>query len=652
MRPAPPHLFALLLVAGLCVLGRPARAMNPVAPSTIWYSDLPKVDAQTQLCIKRPTNGIAIYAAMTNQSAANKLRPVEVLEHAATRLGYGLSPFGPLVPAKSNDCTSVFIAEEIVRQVGLLGNNDDSPAVLTARRGLLPLTRFLRNDLNQAVVRFKTQDPSGESYSSLWWHAWQQLAGLMTYREVAGTQRQMDDGTIVDHQIALEEVLSEFWFNHFNVAATKPTQYIYGRDSYPEAIRFALGGTFASLLRAATRQPALIVYLDNQDNIYDPVTDSASNQNFARELLELHTFGVGPRESAGDGRPYGQSDVEDLAKILAGWHAQHHSMPLPEGASGFVYHASLAANVPVTFLGTEYPPTGEARTLAVLAMLADHAQTKAAICTKLSRIFYAAEMVAGARDACLGAWGAGGDLKKIVLALLQRPEFWSRTNYRKLYRNPIEIVVSALRAMGANAFDVAYAVNAEGRTETPFTPGALTASSYMTAIDDLDTSVAALFIHGSNRRIENLMGVQRLNVVPPTGYALDGSRFLSTSYIDTASRTALELAGLFEQLNGASRHDLSGVDAVIRSDISAHGSAFAMERYVDEHLAMGDVLSLTRSLNAARSPYALSSSHSRILSSVAATPDTWAFWEAHPSNKIVGKAWAGAALGNAQQLKK
>jgi hypothetical protein len=645
----------LLVVAVLCLLGHHALAMNPVAPATIGYSDLPKVNSQTGLCAKRPTNGTAIYAAMTNQNAANKLRPVEILEHAATRLGYGLSPLGPLVPGKSNDCTSVFIAEELVRQVGLLGANEDNPAVLTVRRGLLPLTRFLRNDINQAIARFKTQDPTGESYNSLWWHAWQQVAGLMTYREMVGTQRQLQDGTIVDHQIALEEVLAEFWFNHFNVAASKPTQYVYGRDSYPEAIRFALGGTFASLLRAATRQPALIVYLDNQENIYDSATNSASNQNFARELLELHTFGVGPSEAPGDGRPYGQAEVEELAKILAGWHAQHHSVLLPQGASGFVYHPSLAANVPVRFLGTEYAPTGEARALAVLGMLADHAQTKTAICTKLSRIFYAPELVTGARDACIAAWGTGGDLKEIMLALLRRPEFWGRANYRKLYRTPIELVVSAMRGMAANLVDVAYAVNAEGRTEAPFTPANLTPSSYMTAINDLQASAAALFINGSNRRIENLMGAQRLNIAPPTGYANDGSRFLSTSYIDTASRTAMELAGLFEQLNAGSRRDLTSwqyTEPLIRSDIEARGSDFAMEKYLNERLAMGDVLPLTRSTNPAVSPFVLQPSHRTILSTVASTPATWAFWEAHPANKVMAKAWAGVALGNAPQLRK
>jgi hypothetical protein len=510
------RLVGALLLALLCTVGRNTRAMNPVAPATIWYSDLSSVNAQTKACVKRPVHGTAIYAAMTNGSAANKLRDVELLQHAATRLGYGLSPFGPLVPARSNDCTSVFIAEEIVRQIGLLGANEDNPMVLSARRGLLPLTRFLRNDINQAVARFKTLDASGESYNSLWWQAWQQVSGLMTYRELVGTQRQLADGSIVDHQIALEEVLAEFWFNHFNVAASKPTQYIYGRDSYPEALRFALGGTFNSLLRVAMRQPAMIVYLDNQENLYDPATGSAANQNLARELLELHTFGVGPRESPGDGRPYGQSDVEQLAKILTGWHAQHHSVLLPQGASGFVYHSSVDADVPVQFLGTEYAPTGEARVLGVLAMLADNPQTKTAICTKLSRVLYAPELLAGARDACTAAWGTGGDLKAILRALLERPEFWSRANYRKLYRTPIEVVVSALRQMGANVVDVAYAVNAEGRSEAPFTPSTLTPASYLAAAGDLQSSRAALFINGSNRRIENLMGAQRLNIAPPT----------------------------------------------------------------------------------------------------------------------------------------
>jgi len=644
-----------LVVLVLCSLGSGALAMNPVAPATIGYSDLTSLNPQTNLCMRRPVHGAAIYAAMTNQSAANKLRNVELLQHAASRLGFGLSPFGPLVPGNSNDCTTVFIAEEIVRQIGLLGANEDHPHVLTARRGLLPLTRFLRNDINQAVARFKTLDPSGESYGSLWWEAWLQVAGLMTYREMVGSQGLRGNGTIVDHQIALEEVLAELWFNHFNVAASKSHQYMYGRDSYPEALRFGLGGTFGSLLRVAMRQPAMLVYLDNQNNLYDPATGSAANQNLARELLELHTFGVGPRESPGDGRPYGQSDVVELAKILTGWHAHHHSVLLPQGASGFVYHGALDADVPVRFLGTDYPPTGEARALAVLSALADHAQTKTAICTKLSRAFYAPELLAGARDACVAAWGTGGDLKAIMLALLQRPEFWGRSNYRKLYRTPIEIVVSAMRQMGANIVDVAYAVSAEGRAETVFTPSALTPSSYMTAIRDLQASRAAFFIHGSNRRIENLMGIQRMNIAPPTGYALDGSRFFSTGYIDTVSRTAMELAGLFEQLHTSSRQDFTSWQYTrppIVSDINASGSDFAVQKYVNERLAMGDILPLARNATPAVSPFVLQPSHRRIISEVAAASASWAYWEATPSNKVLEKTWAGVALGNVEQLKK
>ena len=648
-------LGVLGVLGALGALSHDALAMYPVPPASISYADLTSIDARTKLCTRRPVQGAAIYAAMTGQTAANKLRDVELLQHAATRLGYGLSPFGPLVPGRSNDCTTVFIAEEIARQISVLGANSDHPLVMQARRGLLPLTRFLRNDINQAVARFKPLDPGGESYGTLWWESWMQVAGLMTYREMVGTQNQLGNGTIVDHQIAVEEVMAEFWFNHFNVAASKPVQYFYGRDSYPEALRFALGGTFASLLRVAMRQPGMIVYLDNQNNIYDPVRDVASNQNLARELLELHTFGVGPRESADDPRPYGQSDVVALAKILTGWHAQHHSVLLLNGASGFVYHDTLDADVPVRFLGTDYPPTGEARPSAVLNDLANHAQTRTAICTKLSRIFYAPELVAGARDACIAAWGTVGDLKAILLALMQRPEFWGRGNYRKLYRTPIEIVVSAMRQMGANIVDVAFAVTDEGRTEAPFEPSALTPSSFMTAIRDLQNSRAALFIMGSNRRIENLMGTQRSNVAPPTGYPLDGARFFSTAYIDTVSRTAMELAGLFEQLNTSSRRDLTSWQYTrppIVADIDARGSDFAVQKYANETLAMGDVLALTRSANAAVSPFVFQPSHQRIVSEVAAAPSAWAYWEATPSNKVLEKAWAGVALGNVEQLKK
>lgn len=642
-------LVAFLLVF-LCT--NRALAMNPVQPPAISYVDLTWLNAGTKLCEKRPVKGVAIYEAMTR--SASRLSDVELLEHAATRLGYGLSPLGPLVPNKANDCTTVFIAEEIARQISVLGVNEDNALLLETRRGLLPLTVFRRNAINQTIVDFKAQDPSGASYGSLWWEAWLQVAGLMTFREMVGTQRVLD-GKLYDHQIALEEVMAEFWFNHFNVAAAKPTQYVYGSNSYPEALRFALGGTFTGLLQTALQQPAMVVYLDNQNNLYDPVTGSAGNQNLARELLELHTFGVGPRESDADTGPYGQGDIEDLAKILAGWHAYHHGQDVPDNEFGFVYHDQLDADLPVTFLGVAYPPTGESRVEAVLAALAAHAQTRSAICTKLSRIFYADGLVGSASDACSAAWGAGGDLKPMLLALLSRPQFWGRSNYRNVYRTPIEVVVSAIRQMGANIVDAAYATNAERRTQAPFDPATMTPDSYLAAIRDLQASRAAAFISGTNRRIENLMGTQRMNVAPPTGYSLDGSRYFSTGYIDTVSRTALELAGLFEQLNPASRRDFVSVQytqPLVRDDIAASGYAFAMQKYVGERLGMGDVLPIYRPVTLSRSPYVFQASHQTILSTVAANQTYWAYWEATPSNKVLEKAWAGAALGNAQQLRK
>lgn len=631
---------------------KPVQAMNPVQPPAISYVDLTWIASGR--CVKRPVRGVAIYDAMTR--GPSRMSDVELLQHAATRLGYGLSSLGPLVPNKANDCTTVFIAEEIARQISVLGVNEDNPLLMETRRGLLPLTMFRRNAINQAIVDFKAQDPSGASYGSLWWEAWLQVAGLMTFREMVGTQRVLD-GKLYDHQIALEEVMAEFWFNHFNVAAGKPTQYIYGSNSYPEALRFALGGTFASLLKTAMQQPAMVVYLDNQNNLYDPTTGSAGNQNLARELLELHTFGVGPRDpgaSASTG-PYGQQDIEELAKILAGWHAYHHGHDVPDSEFGFVYHDQLDADLPVTFLGVPYPATGKARVEAVLAALAAHAQTRSAVCTKLSRLFYAPSLVGSASDACQAVWGTGGDLKAMLLTLLSREQFWARSNYRNVYRTPIEIVVSAMRQMGANIVDAAYATHAEGRTASPFDPATMTPSSYLAAIEALKASRTAAFISGPNRRIENLLGTQRMNVAPPTGYSLDGARYFSTGYIDTVSRTALELAGLFEQMNPASRRDFVSVQytqPLIWDDIEANGRNFAMQKYVGERLGMGDVLSIHRPVVLSRSPYVFPPSHQTILSAVAANQSYWAYWEATPSNKVLEKAWAGVALGNVQQLRK
>src|ERR1043165_8397982 len=121
------RLITLGVLGVLGALSHDALAMYQVPPASISYADLTSIDARTKLCTRRPVQGAAIYAAMTGQTAANKLRDIELLQHAAARLGYGLSPFGPLVPGRSNDCTTVFIAEEIARQISVLGANSDHP---------------------------------------------------------------------------------------------------------------------------------------------------------------------------------------------------------------------------------------------------------------------------------------------------------------------------------------------------------------------------------------------------------------------------------------------------------------------------------------------------------------------------------------------
>ncbi len=515
---------------------------------------------------------------------------------------------------------------------------------------------YPRSDINAAIIRFQASAPGSTAAGDMWWESWHNAANLSMLRELVGSQTVTATGTIIDHQVNLEALFSEFWFNHLNISTGKATQYAYGKDGYVETLKVQIGSTFFNVLRAALRHPAMIVYLDNQANFYDSSTDSAGNQNLARELLELHTFGLGPRTSPTDTASiYGQPEIEAMAKVLAGWNAVSYKTAVASGASGFVFNSALAANIPVAFIGVSYPATGEARVEAVLKWLSNHAQTKKFICTKLSSLLYADSLVAAARDACVAAWGVDGNLRSIYKALLARGEFWSSANYRTLYRTPIELVVSALRAEGVNLVDFEYVVRTLGMTEARFRPATLTdADAFATDILAFRELAPRSFLQQAGYRIEHLMGVPRTSFAAPTGYSQDGADYFSTAYIDDVSRLAHELAGLLSLFN-PSRNDKTSrtiAQAVVVNDPDRLQSPVGpMWRYVVETLGLGTVVGAPASATPL-APYRLPASQQAALGQIATTPTFWAYWTVTPGGQLFEKTWPASVLGNAAQLRK
>ncbi|WP_224247229.1 DUF1800 domain-containing protein [Hyalangium gracile] len=255
----------------------------------------------------------------------------------------------------------------------------------------------------------------------------------------------------VESRRQLEEVLVDFWFNHFNVSAEKgPVRWMvtsYERD----AIRPHVFGRFRELLGATARHPAMLFYLDNWTSVRDGFEPGRRrgippalrknarglNENYARELLELHTLGV-------DGG-YTQEDVRDVARVFTGW-----SLNKPRAAPAFVFRADAHDTGAKLVLGHPLPAGGgQQEGEQVLDMLARHPSTARFIATKLARKFVADEPPAALVDRLARVFlETDGELRAVYSALFTAPEFWADAAWSAKTKTPLELVASSIRALG------------------------------------------------------------------------------------------------------------------------------------------------------------------------------------------------------------
>lgn len=622
------------LVAGPLLAAALLLAMAGPAAAQLQLTQLSSVDGAGRCTIRPTAAGAPIYARMI----ANGLSHARLLHHAASRLGYGPSPIGPLTVAAANDCSTVFVADELARQIASLGAVSDTAQLTAVRRGLFPLTMFDRAELSGALWPMRQVALSTSQTAS--WEARTSLTSLKTFRELAGSQR-LEGGALVDVQLNLEEVMAELWINHFNIELEKPSYYAYGVNGYTEVIRRAQGGTFGSLLTTVMRQPAMIFYLDNQANACDPVTGEGSNQNLARELLELHTLGVGPTAGV-----YAQRDVEAMASALCGWNVVPWTAPMASGASGFVFNDQLAGRQPLTILGKSYAATGEARVTAVLGDLAQHASTKRAICTKVVARLYAPSLRAAAVTDCMAAWGTSGNLKAMVQALVLRDGFWQAANYRSLQRTPIELVVAVARRLGVKLTDMHSAVTSAQLTSAPFAPARMAdPDGYLASLNALRGQPPYKVVRELLARIEVMLGFARLKVPPPIGYPMDGAAFLSSAYVEDASRLGLDVASTMNLL--AARTDLSsnaerqGLDA----KLAAVSDRAAVEWFLEQRMKLGDTVSSSSTV-----AILLATAHADIVTAVIGLTSAWVV---HANAPTVGRSSdtvLGLMLGSAYEM--
>jgi uncharacterized protein (DUF1800 family) len=300
----------------------------------------------------------------------------------------------------------------------------------------------------------------------------------------------------------LQEVMTDFWFNHFNVFLYKDSDQIYAPSYERDAIRPNALGKFRDLLLATAEHPAMLVYLDNWQSI-GPDSPAAGrpkpgqnrpqrglNENYGREVMELHTVGV----NGG----YTQADVTNLAKILTGWTIDH-----PEYGGGFVFDPRKHEPGSKQWFGQTIKDNGFEEGKAALTWLAAQPQTARFISYKLAQRFVADDPPPALVERMAKTFlTTDGDIKEVLRAMERSPEFWSRKNYRTKVKTPLEFVASAFRATETN----------------PGNPGAI--------VNTLKT-----------------MGEPLYQMQPPTGYPMTADHWMNSAAIVDRLNFSLALTG-------------------------------------------------------------------------------------------------------------
>jgi len=314
----------------------------------------------------------------------------------------------------------------------------------------------------------------------------------------------------------LEEVMTDFWFNHFNVFVNKGPVRLYLANYEQDVIRPHALGKFEDLLVATAKSPAMLFYLDNWLSVgpnsmqaldiparprrYGPYRyripnrnakrkqNAGLNENYGRELLELHTLSV----NGG----YSQRDVTEVAKVFTGW-----TIDKPNDGGSFQFDPRKHEPGPKFVLGHQIKPKGEDEGREVLHMLATSPQTAHFIALKLAERFVSDDPPPALVARMAKTFEKKkGDIREVLNTMLHSPEFWADDAYRAKLKTPLEFVASAVRATGADVEDAMPLV----------------------------------------RQLNN-MGMPLYGAQPPTGYSMKAATWVSSSALLNRMNFALNL---------------------------------------------------------------------------------------------------------------
>jgi uncharacterized protein (DUF1800 family) len=308
----------------------------------------------------------------------------------------------------------------------------------------------------------------------------EQMEALRAQRTVLTELAQQKILRAVYSERQLQEVMVDFWFNHFNVFAGKGQTRVYLTEYERDAIRPHALGRFRDLLRATAESPAMLFYLDNWQSAANPDAKTMTipggragsrmrgpgffnrprtmadlpasaqnrrprglNENYARELMELHTLGV-------DGG-YTQKDVQEVARAFTGW-----TIANPRQGGGFIFEPRMHDDGAKLVLGHRIEPGGGRKDgEQVLDVLAGQPATATFISTKLARRFVSDDPPQALVERAAAAFRrTGGDIREVVRVIITSREFFDESAYRAKIKTPFEFVTSAIRATNADARSV------------------------------------------------------------------------------------------------------------------------------------------------------------------------------------------------------
>jgi len=265
----------------------------------------------------------------------------------------------------------------------------------------------------------------------------------------------------VDSERQLNEVMVDFWFNHFNVYSGKAIDRFLVTGYERDAIRPHIWGRFEDLLMATAKSPAMLFYLDNARSVAAPenrpqraqrfmqmaapqnANRGGLNENYAREIMELHTLGV-------DGG-YTQKDVTELARVFTGWTIARPQ----EGDARFIFRPALHDAGAKTVLGIHFPAGGGMEEgERMIRVLAHHPATAHHIAYQLCQRLVADDPPKALVERVAKRFlDTDGDLRQTVRAVIDSPEFWQPQYYDAKVKSPFEYVASAVRAIGGRLDD-------------------------------------------------------------------------------------------------------------------------------------------------------------------------------------------------------